>query len=406
MPFWRVQPPALTPGLATQWMIAALVALGPFSLTMYQPALPLIGAGLRASTGQIQLTLTVYLAAFAVGQLIYGPLSDHFGRRRVLLAGIAIFVLGALACVFAGSVYILILARIVQGFGACAGPALGRAMIRDLYGPKNSAKALAFVSSALSVAPAVAPVFGGYIATWLGWQAIFGSLAIVGACMMLFVLLRVPETNPYVSEGALRLLPLVTGYGQLLRSRHYLGYMTIAATTTAGSLAFQTAAPFLIIERLGISPSAFGWLLIFLTAAYFAGTLLANRLAARGTINRTLVLGSALVLVASALQFGFALAGLMTVLTVMLPQVIWLVAMGVILPNAMAGAVAPFPKAAGSAAALQGFAMMAAGALSSLVLSQLGIGVISLGAVMLVLALAGSAIFLATLMAVKSRKGQ
>ena len=405
MQFWRVQPPALTPGLATQWIIAALVALGPFSLTMYQPALPLIGSSLRASTGQIQLTLTVYLAAFALGQLIYGPLSDHFGRRRVLLAGIAIFVLGAIACVFAGSVHMLIAARVVQGFGACAGPALGRAMIRDLYGPKNSAQALAFVSSALSVAPAVAPVFGGYIATWLGWQAIFGSLAIVGACMMLFVLLRVPETNPYVSEGTLRLSPLVTGYGELLRSRHYLGYMTIAATSTAGSLAFQTAAPFLMIERLGIAPSAFGWLLIVLTAAYFAGTLLANRLAGRGTVNRTLVLGSAFLLAGSALQFGFAVAGLMTVWTVMLPQVMWLIAMGIILPSAMAGAVAPFPKAAGSAAALQGFAMMAAGALASLVLSQLGIGVISLGAVMLVLAMVGFAIFMATVIAARTRKG-
>jgi DHA1 family bicyclomycin/chloramphenicol resistance-like MFS transporter len=405
MQFWRIRPPALTPGLATQWIIAALVSLGPFSLTMYQPALPLIGSSLRASTGQIQLTLTVYLTAFAVGQLIYGPLSDHFGRRRVLLSGIAIFVLGAIACVFARSVHILIAARIVQGFGACAGPALGRAMIRDLYGPKNSAKALAFVSSALSVAPAIAPVFGGYIATWLGWQAIFGSLAIVGTCMLLFVLLRVPETNPYVSEGTLRLWPLVTGYGELLRSRHYLGYMTIAATSTAGSLAFQTAAPFLLIDRLGISPSAFGWLLIVLTGAYFGGTLLANRLAARGTVNRTLVLGSALLLVGSGLQFGFALSGLMTVLTVMLPQVIWLVAMGVILPSAMAGAVAPFPKAAGSAAALQGFAMMAAGALSSLVLSQLGSGILSLGAVMLVLALAGSTIFATTVVAVRTRKG-
>jgi DHA1 family bicyclomycin/chloramphenicol resistance-like MFS transporter len=265
-------------------------------------------------------------------------------------------------------------------------------MIRDLYGPKNSAKALAFVASALSVAPAVAPVFGGYIAVWLGWQAIFATLAVVGSLMLLFVLLRVAETNPYVSQGSIRLGSLLGGYGELFRSRAYLGYMTIAACASAGSLAFQTAAPFLIIDRLGVAPHAFGWLLIILTAAYFVGTLFANRLAVRTTISRTLVLGSAGLTVAAALQLVFALAGLMTVWTVMIPQVIWLAALGVILPSAMAGAVAPFPKAAGSA----GFAMMAAGALSSLVLSRLGIGVTELGAVMFALAVLGAAVVLAT----------
>jgi MFS family permease len=157
---WQIEPPPLAPGAGAQWLIAALVALGPFSLTMYQPALPAIARSLNISTAQVQLTLTVYLASFAIGQLIYGPMSDHFGRRRTLLVGLAIFVVGAIACALASSAGVLIAARVLQGLGACAGPALGRAMIRDLYGAKGSAKAMAFVASALSIAPAIAPVFG------------------------------------------------------------------------------------------------------------------------------------------------------------------------------------------------------------------------------------------------------
>src|SRR5215207_4772580 len=161
---WQFEPPPLAPGAGAQWLIAALVALGPFSLTMYQPAMPAIARSLNISTAQVQLTLTVYLASFAIGQLIYGPMSDHFGRRRTLLLGLAIFVIGAVACALATSAAVLIAARVLQGLGACAGPALGRAMIRDLYGAKGSANAMAFVASALSIAPAIAPVFGGYIA--------------------------------------------------------------------------------------------------------------------------------------------------------------------------------------------------------------------------------------------------
>src|SRR5215211_3141400 len=127
------------PGAGAQWLIAALVALGPFSLTMYQPALPSIATSLNITTAQVKLTLTVYLASFAIGQLIYGPLSDHFGRRRTLLLGLAIFVAGAIACALATSAAVLIAARVLQGLGACAGPALGRAMMRDLYGAKGSA---------------------------------------------------------------------------------------------------------------------------------------------------------------------------------------------------------------------------------------------------------------------------
>jgi len=390
---WQIEPPPLAPGAGAQWLIAALVALGPFSLTMYQPALPSIATSLNITTAQVQLTLTVYLASFAIGQLIYGPLSDHFGRRRTLLLGLAIFVAGAIACALATSAAVLIAARVLQGLGACAGPALGRAMIRDLYGAKGSAKAMAFVASALSIAPAIAPVFGGYIAGAAGWPWIFATLALVGTGMFVFVLLRVPETNPYVSRGAFRFVSMLGSYLQLVKSRRYLGYLAIAAVPVAGSLSFQTAAPFIIVGELGVHPSEFGLLMVSLTAAYFVGTLLANRFAVHAGVNRSIMLGSALLLVGAALQMALALSLSLSIWSVLVPQMIWLMAMGIVMPNAMAGAVAPFPMMAGAAASLQGFAMMAAGALSSLVLSRLGAGVGSLGLMMCTLAVAGTAVF-------------
>jgi MFS transporter, DHA1 family, multidrug resistance protein len=390
---WQIEPPPLAPGAGAQWLIAALVALGPFSLTMYQPALPAIARSLNISTAQVQLTLTVYLASFAIGQLIYGPMSDHFGRRRTLLVGLAIFVVGAVACALASSAGVLIAARVLQGLGACAGPALGRAMIRDLYGAKGSAKAMAFVASALSIAPAIAPVFGGYIAGAAGWPWIFAALTLVGTAMFVFVLLRVPETNPYVSRGAFRFVSMLGSYIQLGQSRRYLGYLSIAAVTVAGSLSFQTAAPFIIVGELGVHPSEFGWLMVSLTAAYFVGTLVANRLAVRVGVNTSIMLGCALLLAGAALQLALALNLSLSTWSVLVPQMIWLMAMGILMPNAMAGAVSPFPTMAGAAASLQGFAMMAAGALSSLVLSGLGGGVASLALMMCALAAVGTAIF-------------
>jgi DHA1 family bicyclomycin/chloramphenicol resistance-like MFS transporter len=368
-----------------------LVALGPFSLTMYQPALPVIGASLNTTSARVQLTLTVYLAAFAIGQLFCGPLSDHFGRRRTLVAGLSVFVFGAAACAFATSIEVLIAARVLQGLGASAGPALGRAMVRDLYGAKGSAKAMAFVASALSIAPALAPVFGGYIASAAGWQAVFAALALVGSAMLAFVIFRVPETNPYVGQGSFRFLPLLANYGQVLRSRRYIGYLSIASGMVAGSLAFQTAAPFIIVAELGISVSAFGWLMVSLTAAYFCGTLLANRLAGRTTINRSIAFGSALLLIGSSLHVLLALAVPDSVWAVLVPQMIWLMGMGIAMPGAMAGAVGPFPTMAGAASSLQGFAMMVTGALGSLGLSALGADSLALAAVMF--AIAAVAIF-------------
>jgi MFS transporter, DHA1 family, multidrug resistance protein len=186
---------------------------------------------------------------------------------------------------------------------------------------------------------------------------------------------------------------MLGSYIQLVQSRRYLGYLSIAAVTVAGSLSFQTAAPFIIVGELGVHPSEFGWLMVSLTAAYFVGTLVANRLAVHAGVNRSILLGSALLLVGAALQLALALSFSLSTWLVLVPQMIWLMAMGILMPNAMAGAVAPFPMMAGAAASLQGFAMMAAGALSSLVLSRFGAGVVSLGLMMCALAGAGTAIF-------------
>lgn len=394
--FAAPSPPPLALGNGTLWLIAGLIALGPFSLTMYQPALPAIAAGLKADTGQIQLTLSVFLTAFAVGQLFLGPLSDEFGRRRTLLIGLAIFVTGSLACMLSSSVTTLVAARTLQGLGACAGPALGRAMIRDLYGASGSARAMAYVSAPISIAPATAPLFGGYVSTFAGWQAIFGSLATVGFVMFAFVLLRVPETNPYTPEGDFRMGRLAESYLILLRSRRYLGFLFIAAAASSGFFAFQTAAPFIIIGDLGVSPTTFGWLLVSLPAGFVTGTLVTGRLVGRHRAERIILLGGLLLILGSSIQLACALAHIVTVTTLMSSQVIWAFGFGILMPSAMAGAVVPFPTMAGAATSLQGFAMMAGGALCSVLLAQITVGAVAVGIIMLAVATAGVVIFAAT----------
>lgn len=389
--FFSPRPLGLGP--ATVWTIAAFVALGPFTLTMYQPSLPLIAQGLATPPGRVQLTLTAYLVAFAVGQLVYGPVSDRFGRRASLLVGLLIYTVGTVACAVAYSVEMLIAARLVQGLGACAGTALGRAMIRDLYGAQGSRKALASVASALSIAPAVAPVFGGYVAGSLGWRAIFAALALAGFAMLIFVALRIPETNQSRStKGGVRAMAI--GYLRLLQDPAYLAYLTIASVAVGGSYAFQAVSPFIFLEMLGLGPELFGWLILTLTGAYFCGTVLASRLTDRFGLDRMIVFGGGLLVLGSGTLLVLSIIGHLSIASTWGPHLVWLLGMGIILPNSMAGALAAYPHAAGAASALQGFAMMGTGAAASMLLAHLNAGTARpLGLTMLALAVVGLTVF-------------
>ncbi len=356
--------------LAIGALLTVLVALGQISTSIYIPSLPSLVEAFDTVPGQVNLTLSVFLAGFAVAQLIYGPLSDRYGRRPVLLAGIALYFAASAACAFAGSIEALIAGRFAQALGACAGPVLGRAIIRDVYGSDRSARVMAYIGVAFAVSPALTPILGGYLQVWFGWQASFIFLALLAASVFGAVWAFLEETNPPNPEASRISSPGRT-YAVFFSSPVFIGYAGAVAFVFAGMMAYTALAPFVFIEGFGLTPDAFGLLFVFIVLGFLAGTLTAGRLTLRLGVERMVLAGIVLALAGGGAMVALALAGLNGTAAVIAPMAVFLAGMGIVLPNGMAGAMAPFPKAAGAASALMGFTQMAVAAGASLIAGRL-----------------------------------
>jgi len=339
-------------------IMTALVAFGPLSTDMYLPSLPAMKTDFGATVSQVQLTLSVFLGGFAVSQLFYGPLSDRFGRRPVLLFGIVVYGLASVACFLSTTIEALIIARFFQAFGACSGPVLGRAVVRDVYGQERAAQVLAYMGSAMALAPAVAPMFGGYLQVWYGWQANFVVISIFAFVLVGLVAFLIQETNDHQNPDALKPGRLIANYLELLRHREFIGYVLLNSFVFSGLFAFISGSSFVFIDIFGLEPNIYGICFGLVVCGYISGTLLAGRFSRKLGGPRMLRYGSILALCAGLLLAGVAYGGGNSAASVVLPMMVFMVGVGLVMPNSMAGAIGPFPKMAGAASALMGFLQM------------------------------------------------
>lgn len=339
-------------------LLTALVALGQISTSIYIPSLPFLVDALDTTAAGVNLTLSMFLFGFALCQLVYGPLSDRFGRRPVLVVGVGLYVLASFACVFATSIDMLIAGRLVQGLTACSGPVLGRAIVRDIYGPTRSARVLAMIGVALAISPAVAPIIGGYLQLWFGWRANFVFLGLVGVAILAAVTALLAETNPYRDPRALDAGRLIDAARSLVTDRRYWGYTLPVGLVFAGLMAFTAGSPFVFIDGLGMSPERFGMLSVFNVLGFVVGSLAAVRLTQRFGIDRLLLAGVGLSLAGGGVMAAIAATGHVSIVAVIAPMMVFAVGLGIVLPNGIAGALAPFPKVAGTASAVLGFVQM------------------------------------------------
>ncbi len=344
--------------LACTLSIAVLVALGPLSTDMYLPALPGLTDEFSTDAGQVQLTLSLFLAGFAVAQIVYGPLSDRFGRKPVLLGGLLLFVAASIACALAANIEMLILARFLQALGGSAGPVLGRAMVRDIHGPADSARVLSHIGSAMALAPAFAPILGGYMSLYLGWTSIFWFLALFGFCGVALLYFAIAETAPLEHRHPKPVSLIVADYARLLADPGYLGYTLTCTLAYAGLFAFLSGSSFVIIEYFGVGEQHFGLLFMLVVAGYICGTLLGARLSRRYDYRRLVGAGSLLLLFAGAVMLGIALNRPEHVMSIVSPMMIFMIGVGLVMPQSMAGALADYPHIAGSASGLLGFIQM------------------------------------------------
>lgn len=369
-------------------LLTALVALGPLSTSLYVPSMPALAEAFRTDPALVQRSFTIFLVGFALAQLVYGPLSDRFGRRPVLFGGLVLYVAASIACALSSGIWSFLAARLVQGVGACVGPVIGRAVVRDSFDHAGAVRAYAFIGTALALAPALGPLIGGILQVWLGWQATFGFLVVYGALMLWLVRARLRETNPRRDPNATDVSRLVRNYRDLLTHRRYLGYLLPGTCAFGGLFAYTAASPFLFVDGLGLSPDVFGLLSVFTVSAYAFGSYLAGFVEGRIGGDTAVRIGAAATVGGGVLLV--VLSGELTLAAVIVPMMFFVFGFGLLLPASTASALQPFPRIAGSASAMMGFLQMAVGAAGSMVLSGIYEGTaLSLGVVVLVLATAG-----------------
>jgi len=334
--------------------LGALAALAPLSNDIYLVSLPSMTEAFAAGVGRVQLTLTAFVAGFAIGQYAYGPLSDRFGRRPLMLAGLALYVAASVAAAIAATVEVLIAARFVQAIGMSSGPVLGRAVVRDLYDRESAARLLSYMAVVAGFAPVVAPIIGSQLHVAFGWRANFIFVALYGAVALAVVAWQFDETNRRLDPEALRLRRMAGNIGTLLSSRLYLGYALTASCVGSGLFAFISGSPFVFLQVLGFAAADFGYLFAFCMCGYLVGSWISGRFVLRLGMDRLLRLGIVLALAGGLSMAGLAALHLNHVAAILGPMFVFMFAFALILPQAMAGALTPFPQIAGSASSLIG----------------------------------------------------
>jgi DHA1 family bicyclomycin/chloramphenicol resistance-like MFS transporter len=346
------------------WLIAGCLMLQPLSTDLYLASLPHLATDFGVTPATVQQTLSLFVIGFGVAQLISGPLSDRFGRRPVLLAGLGVYIAASLACALAASLDLLIAARFVQAIGCCTAAVVARALIRDAFTPTEGAKVMAKASSLLSLAPIIGPVLGGYLQVWFGWRAAFFFHTVF--CILLAIaawhLLR--ETNRHRNPDAVRLRNLIAGYRRIASADFFWAYTLPGALSYAAIFTFISGSSFVLINVLGVPTDIYGYCFAFGVSGYLLGTLVCRRLLSDIGLARTLTVGTTLSLFSGLLFAALVLAGFAHWSVVVGCLFLTMGAHGINFPCAQTGAVAPFPREAGAAAGLLGFVTMVAALLT------------------------------------------
>lgn len=352
-------------------ILASLTAYAPLSIDMYLPAFPRIAETFGVEVTAVEVSLATFFIGLAFGQLLYGSITDRFGRKRPLYVGLVVYFVTSLLCSLAPNVESLIVLRFFQALGACGGIVIARASVRDMFDHSESARVFSLLLLVMGVAPILAPLFGGYITLFFGWRAIFVVVAVCSAISLVAVYRYLPETRE--PDPTVRISRTASIYAAILKNKRFLGFTLTGGFAQAGLFAYITGSPFVFIELFGVPSEHYGWIfgsnavgLIFMSQV---NARLVQRFDPTTILRISLVMTAifgAFLIIAGLLGFGFW--------GVVVAVFLYVASLGMIFPNSNAGALAADPERAGSASALLGSLQYAIAAIASTVVSHFNNG--------------------------------
>jgi DHA1 family bicyclomycin/chloramphenicol resistance-like MFS transporter len=358
----------------TIFTLGLLSAMGAFSIDMYLPGFPDIARDLHTTVAHITLSITSFFIGISVGQMLYGPLLDKFGRKKPLIIGLAVYLLTSVACAFAPSADALIAIRFLQALGSCAGMVASRALVRDIFPVKENAKIFSLLMLVLALSPIIAPTLGGYVSAAFGWQFIFYILAGIAGTTLLLTLFKLPEGRKPELTLSLKPKPIINGFLEVAKVPQFYTYAFAGAIASSGLYAYIAGSPFVFMEIYHVSEKQYGWIFAFvamgLITASQVNTFLLKKYSSEQIIKATLFC-QCLAGISLVLGTWFHILGLFS--TIFLIWV-FLSTQGFAFPNSSALCLAPFTKNAGTASALMGAIQLGIGAISTALVSILNNG--------------------------------
>ncbi len=352
-------------------LLAALAAIGALSTNIILPLFPIIAADLGATSAELGLTLSVFFAVFALGQLVVGPLSDRYGRRKLIVGGLLIFCVGGVVCAQAADVSTLLLGRAIQAAGVCAAAVLSRALARDLFEGEALSRVLAMIMVAMAAAPGFSPLLGSAAEKFIGWRMTFLGVSVIGLALVCWYMIRLAETHAISRRTPLSATSILKGYGKLLLDPRFVGPALVVACVTGGLFGLFTAAPIILLEELGLSSLGFGLFFAGTVLVVFAAGLLGPRTAHYLGMERTVHIGLFVALGGGLLVWAAAAYNPGDLFTFTAAISVFLFGMGMVNPLSTAMALVPFATQAGSASAMLGFLQMAGAAVGAALVTAL-----------------------------------
>lgn len=346
-----------------------MAALGPFSIDMYLPSFPAIAENLNTDISKVSLTLTSYFIGISLGQLVYGPIIDRYGRKKPLIIGLILFVVASIGCAISPDIYTLIVLRLFLALGGCVGMVASRAIIRDRFEDQEIARAFSSLILVMGVAPIVAPTIGGYISSEWGWPYIFYGLAVIATALILVLHFYLAESKTPDKTVSLNIVEVSKSYAEVMRNREFLLNGIASGLVMAGLFAYIAGSPFVLMELYGLSEKSYGWIFGLNAASFIAGSQLNRFLLTKASNEKVTYFAAFAMLLVSLFALVVMSLGDLSLFVLQITLFLFMLISGILSPNTSAMALMPFIKNAGVASALIGSIRMVSGVIASMAIS-------------------------------------